>query len=127
MDRVIHRIKGFLFLGVISSITILDVPAALSQQFPFAPSSSSYAKYVNKIQWGDGKKRYFFNLSSCGENSGGMAGRTFDCKYGYVKISDPLGSRTCEMVHAYDLSAVVRTTYNNPGWITYLGNIGRCK
>ena len=80
---------------------------------PFQLSPAGFAKYLNTLSWEDGKRRKFSNLNGCKEILSMYA-----CKYGYVSISDPMGSRFCELDrdadHPYDNSFDFAVVYK--GW-----------
>ena len=57
---------------------------------------NDFTKYLNSVDWKDGKKKTFFKLSKC-DSSFGSGYRQYWCDYGYVKVEDPLGERVCEI------------------------------
>ena len=60
---------------------------------PFQPNSTSFANYLNSMKWQDGKTRVFSDLGECVAR-----GNAYECRYGYVKISDPVrGKIFCEL------------------------------
>jgi hypothetical protein len=64
---------------------------------PFAPNPSSFASYLSRINWDDGKPRKFSGLRGC--RKANFFGDTwYECEYGYVRIDDPVrGSIFCEI------------------------------
>lgn len=75
---------------------------ALSQgvSLPFSPNPQSYMRYLNTLEWRDGKKRQFFGFSGCKYDNSGRTPE-YGCRNAYVKISDPLGSRKCQIMTFY--------------------------
>lgn len=65
-------------------------------EYPFALNPNDFAKYLNSVDWKDGKKKTFFKLSKC-DSSFSTDYRQYWCDYGYVKVVDPLGERVCEI------------------------------
>jgi hypothetical protein len=56
-----------------------------------------YQDYLNSLKWDDGKRRTFSNLSGCRISHNGTIDRTHFCRYGYLKLSSPLGTKFCEL------------------------------
>ena len=92
------KFKAF---GIVAVIACLHAGTATANTsvFPFEPNQQSYINYLNNnLEWDDGKKRVFTGLGGCKHYSN----RFFDaeiyyCNYGYVKVTDPLGSKLCEL------------------------------
>jgi len=69
---------------------------AQNPSLPFSPNPSSYTRYLNSLSWRSGRKLHFFGLSGCEITQYGYYG----CRSAYVKITDPLGSKKCEIMKA---------------------------
>ena len=56
--------------------------------------------------WDDGKTRVFKNLSGCSQSyERGRFFPSFKCKNGYVQVTDPLGTKLCEL-QGYDVGGL---------------------
>lgn len=97
--------------------------SARSQSFPFSPNSKSYTQYLNSLQWRDGKVRKFFGLVGCEDWTGDYTPLRFGCRKGYVKITDPLGSRSCEISKGTPVNdaTAIASEYDGDNWYTFYG------
>jgi len=86
------RIKA---MGMAAFCTLFAATPAVAM--PFSPNPSSFASYLSRIDWDDGKPRKFSGLRGCRKAI--FWGDTwYECKYGYVRIDDPVrGSIYCEI------------------------------
>jgi len=94
-------------------------------RFPFKRNPESFANYLSRLTWGDGKRRFFQNLGGCSSEVQGI----YDCRYGYVKINDPVnGSRFCELVSSTSISVVKYTIHggSRKGYVD-IGRLGDCR
>ena len=85
-------------ISTLSAVAIL-VPAA-AFALPFAPTAEGFTAQLNSIEWDDGKRRVFSGLRGCKyeEFDGQLLFQSYYCRYGYVKISDPVrGTIFCEI------------------------------
>ena len=72
----------------------VSFPAA-ALALPFSPTPQGFTTYLNNTGWNDGKSRQFSGLRDCYQSPGYDR---YSCKYGYVKITDPVrGSVLCEL------------------------------
>ena len=110
-------------MGVATICTLLAATPAVAM--PFSPNPSSFASYLSRIDWDDGKLRKFSGLRDCRKST--FAGDTwYTCKYGYVRIDDPVrGSIFCEIQKKQDTGYVV--SWNSVNKRVSHGNTYPCK
>lgn len=118
--------------GLVAMFACLHAGTATadSSEFPFDPNQQSYLYYLNnEIDWNDGKKRVFTGLGGCSHYKDRYAHElAFGCKYGYVKVTDPLGSKLCELQKQDEFGVVM--TYGGKTSLagkTKFGNEYPCK
>lgn len=82
--------KTKIFAGFAAFASLIPT-AALA--FPFSPTPEGFAAHLSSVNWNDGKPRVFSGLRDCYHSE-----TIYRCKYGYVKVSDPVrGSILCEI------------------------------
>ncbi len=118
--------------GLVAMFACLHAGTATadSSEFPFDPNQQSYLYFLNnEFDWNDGKKRVFTGLGGCSQyTSRYNNGIAFGCKYGYVKVTDLLGSKLCELQKQDEFGVVM--TWGGKGYLrgkTKFGNEYPCK
>jgi hypothetical protein len=97
--------------------------------YPFYLNPQSFQEYMSSISWEDGSRVKFQNLNSCTEYPQ-RAGYTdvfynppfpgaYTCTGGYATISNPMGTKTCELGYIEYRNQI------NPKSYTY--RTGRCR
>jgi hypothetical protein len=85
------------FYAFIASIVTL-IAASSANALPFNPNPSSFENWLNakNIPWENGAQKIKFSyLGGCLETNVGH----YFCTQGYARISDPLGTRTCQLLN----------------------------
>lgn len=111
-------------MGMAALCTLFAATPAVAM--PFSPNPSSFASYLGRIDWDDGKTRKFSGLRGCSKS---FLGETtfYSCKYGYVRIDDPVrGSIYCE-IQKLKYSTVNAVTWNSKGNRVSHGNPYPCR
>lgn len=103
------RTITFRFYNANGSSTNVDSYKCRDFRLPFAPESDSFAYHLNNtVNWGRGKEVTFSSLDSCKEIASSDAdesyrfgerwlSRGYNCDYGFVQISSPMGVKNCEI------------------------------
>jgi hypothetical protein len=63
---------------------------------PFHQNPQSFQNYMNTRNWSDGSRVIFQNLNRCG--GGGIV---YGCDDGFATISNPMGTKVCNVVVMY--------------------------
>lgn len=108
--------KGFPIIGVgVAAAVIANASASFA--YPFQPDPASFARYLNSIKWDDGSRNYFQNLHNCMANTQEKTladlARSWNnplaetptyesylCLSGYVTITNPQGTKVCQLTGA---------------------------
>ena len=114
--------------GLVAMFACLHAGTATadSSEFPFDPNQQSYLYYLNNLEWNDGKKRVFTGIGGCSHHTD--YANAYWCKYGYVKVTDLLGSKLCELQKQDEFGVVM--TWGGKGYLrgkTKFGNEYPCK
>jgi len=68
---------------------------------PFQPNPDAFARYMNSVKWKSGTKVTFSNLSDCQHMKFTEGREGYNCWLGYATISDPMGTKVCEVRTVY--------------------------
>ena len=92
-------LQGFSCFAFAVAVAFLDAPA---MALPFHSNAAAFQQYLNTRPWGSGKKVVFSHLSDCMHPQAVIVGggRFFHFNRGYVKITDPVGTKNCELYKA---------------------------
>ena len=125
------RRKVLSFIVAAASLSGIGSPA---YALPFQPNAASFTKYINSLDWEDGKKRTFSGLRGCeySDFTGTMLGLQFyKCRHGYVKIQDPVrGGIFCELqpIHSPLDGIVIHSSFGgSSGPSVKFGNTYPCR
>jgi hypothetical protein len=91
VKKIVQRVSLLAFL--------IGAPTAVFA-YPFKLESQSFQNYMNTRKWNDGSKVYFQNLNSCRQTEiygDVVAYNGYICDSGYVTISNPKGTRVCDI------------------------------
>ena len=80
--------------------------------YPFNPDPQSFQKYMNAVKWNDGSKVFFQNINRCSSLSYGNNDKGwYYCTGGYATITNPMGTKICDLKDASYLVATNSIAY----------------
>lgn len=96
-----------------------------AKAYPFKLDPSSFEEFMNTIEWESGSTVQFTNLQDCEESSSDEI-RYYKCKSGFARITNPQGTRVCELrppeglvwANIYDIAVFFRSD-GKYGYYTY--------
>lgn len=80
--------------------------------FPFQPNPQSFQSYMNTVRWEDGSKTTFQNIGGCEfyPASNSRYSDTAVCRAGFVTISNPMGTKICNLTIARYIKGIYDTS-----------------